>query len=126
MNPNQGPLLGVPAGGSATFSATYFNPDGSQGTLPAGIVAVWKPLDPSIGTITPDPTDPTGLTVGVSLLASAPVGTTVSLQVGAVLADGTTPVGSADLPVLPVVVPPPQTGSFVITQNASVSASLKR
>lgn len=113
--PTQGPLVGVAAGASDTFNAQYFNPDGTPGTLPDGVIPVWSSDDSNDVTITPNST---GLSALIAVAATATVGRAVNLAiiVPSALPDGTQPKGVAAMPILPVAVA--SAGSFIITQGA--------
>ena|ERR1039458_106802 len=63
-------------GKGAKFSATPVNKVGKPVTLPSGVVPVWTSSDPTVLTVAPDPTDPTGLT-GIGTPVSDGTGITV-------------------------------------------------
>lgn len=109
--PVQEPVIGIAAGATGTFLSTPVDAAGNATTLPAGIVPTWTSSDP---TNAPVVASADGLTVSVTVPATAPVGTTFTLSVTATLADGTTPTGTTPVPFLPAVTT--VVSSFVITQ----------
>jgi hypothetical protein len=104
-------LKGITQGATATFVATPQDKNGDPITLPAGIVPTWTSSDPTGAPVT---ADADGLTATVTVSDAATAGSTFTLSVSAALANGTTPTGEADVPVLAVEA---EVASFVITQQ---------
>lgn len=100
-------ITGVVLGGQGSFQETPL-PPGSQ--LPSGITPVWSTTDTSV-TLTPSSD---GTTCGAAV-AATDTNTSFPLTVtaSAALPDGTTPISTVTVPILP----PPVTG-FQIDQTA--------
>jgi|SRR5882762_587461 len=110
--PIQAPVIGIVAGATGTFLFTPVEADGTAIALPAGIIPTAVSSDPVNAPVV---VAADGLSASITTLPTAPTGTTFTLTVSAVLADGTTPTGSTPVPFLAAggVV-----AAFVITQTS--------
>jgi hypothetical protein len=104
------PILGIAPGATGQFSAQPVDKNQNNDALPAGVVPVWTSSDTVNTTVTPTAD---GLGAAVAVSASAPPGTPFTLSISATLPDGTTPTGTASVPVFALEV-----ASFVINQTA--------
>ena len=103
----QGTLKGIAPGGIGAFAVTPVDSNGNPSALPSGIVPAWTSSDP---TNAPVVASSDGLSATVQTTAAY---TGCTLTVTATLADGTTPTGTAPVPVLSLEV-----ASFVLTQTS--------
>lgn len=104
-------IIGIAPGASATFDAVPLDKNGSNDSLPAGIVPVWTSSD-TVNAPVVAAAD--GMSATVAVAASAPAGVAFTLSVSATLTDGTVPAGTASVPVFALEV-----ASFKIVQRPS-------
>lgn len=105
-------VQGVPAGSTtAVFDVSTF-PTGSE--LQAGNIPQWSVDDIADVSLSPAAD---GSKVGVSVSASAPVGSSFNLTVTAVSLDGTALTDTVNVPILPPVTPPPPVAATALTIN---------
>ena len=102
-------IKGIAPGSTGTFDAGPVNADGVPAALPAGVIPQWSSSD-SVNAPVIAAAD--GLSATVTPPASAPTGVQFTLSVTATLPDGTTPSGSAAVPLLVAEVT-----AFVISQR---------
>ena len=103
----QGTLKGITPGGLGTFAVTPVDTAGNPATLPSSIIPAWTSSDP---TNAPVASAADGLSATVQTTGAY---TGCTLSVAALLSDGSTPSGTAPVPVLAVEV-----ASFILTQTA--------
>lgn len=115
--PTQAPVVGIKIGATGTFLATPVDAQGNVVVLPAGIIPTWTSTDL---TNAPVVAAADGLTATDTVPSTAPptlVGTSFTLSVSAILADGTVGTGTTPVPFLAATTVGPFAG-FVITQTS--------
>ena len=99
-------IVGVPIGGTGTFSAT---PVPTGAVIPKGVVPAWTSSDVTVATVETPNTDATGMTTKLTFLKAG----SITLTVAATLPDATVAQGVAVVPGVAGEVK-----SFVIAQTA--------
>lgn len=105
-------MLPIAPGFAPGFTAT----PAPAGAVPApGNPVTWTSSDTTNAPVTPNASDPTGLTATVNIPANAVVGTAFTLSVSYTNADGTVATGSASFTI--VAAPSPDITGFTIVQS---------